>query len=309
MAATRLTGRHISIEDEKMTQQTQHTCTNAVNPLGPIALCGACSENMAKTGNRFGMTSGAVAARFPMGDRVVHKSDVQRVGIVFGARYDVAAGAAGSWIYDIVFTLGHEEHLEHALDYAPITDVPESDIAFGERVATRIVSAPHIVKHDSPKLTAIGRDELITKINMLEASNNVLRGRLESELKERTEERDKARREAKTLNDAVTILQARGTELLATDRISRFLDGKPQLMARLLEVAWGIERARKLHPEGCSVLALVEEVGEVSRALAREDEDRLRSEIVDVAIVACRLLLGDLDERLAPREAHAARPR
>ncbi len=36
--------------------------------------------------------------------------------------------------------------------------------------------------------------------------------------------------------------------------------------------------------------------------LASEDEKRYRSELVDTAAVAVRLLLGDVDPRLAPRE-------
>lgn len=115
-----------------------------------------------------------------------------------------------------------------------------------------------------------------------------------------------ARREIKDLTDNVTSLQRASTHAVTCARLDAAIAADPALASLLLELAWSVARARSIHPEGCSALALIEETGEVARALAREDEKRYRAELVDTATVATRLLLGDVDERLAPREPHAA---
>lgn len=48
-----------------------------------------------------------------------------------------------------------------------------------------------------------------------------------------------------------------------------------------------IHRAAELHPEGPSLEALVEEVGEVARAM-QDSPERLAEELLDVAVVALR---------------------
>jgi len=54
-----------------------------------------------------------------------------------------------------------------------------------------------------------------------------------------------------------------------------------------------LARGRSLHPKGCYVYALVEEVGEVARAIRREGLARVREELLDTAVVAMRLFLGE----------------
>lgn len=51
--------------------------------------------------------------------------------------------------------------------------------------------------------------------------------------------------------------------------------------------------ARRWYPEGTTFTALVEELGEVARAMDREGVDRERDELLDVATVAIRLWLGE----------------
>lgn len=48
-----------------------------------------------------------------------------------------------------------------------------------------------------------------------------------------------------------------------------------------------IQRAAEIHPEGPSLAALVEEVGEVARAM-QDSPDRMGEELLDVAVVALR---------------------
>lgn len=60
-----------------------------------------------------------------------------------------------------------------------------------------------------------------------------------------------------------------------------------------IPLASALQRARQLHPEGASMNALVEEVGEVARARRRETHERVREELLDVAVVALRLYLGE----------------
>lgn len=147
----------------------------------------------------------------------------------------------------------------------------------------------------SQEFMGLGRNALIAKLEIfIEANNTTIR------------ERDAARAEAKVLLTSLGEVQTRCTELLNADRLARFLEDKPQTMAALLELAWSIERVRLLHPEGCSYMALADETGEAGRALAREDEKRFRSELLDTAVVAIRLWLGEYDERLMPREPFAA---
>ena len=53
-------------------------------------------------------------------------------------------------------------------------------------------------------------------------------------------------------------------------------------------------RARGLYPEGATLLALAAECGEVAQAVQKlESADRVRAELLDVAVVAVRLYLGE----------------
>ncbi len=81
----------------------------------------------------------------------------------------------------------------------------------------------------------------------------------------------------------LTSTQSRCTELLLANRAI------PDI-APLLE-ALTVGRAK--HPEGANLTALAEEVGEVARAMRRETPERVREELLDVAVVAMRLYLGE----------------
>ena len=63
----------------------------------------------------------------------------------------------------------------------------------------------------------------------------------------------------------------------------------PELAAITLRLA----HARAKHPDGASFDALVEEVGEVARARLERQPDQEREELLDVAVVAMRLYLGE----------------
>ena len=91
---------------------------------------------------------------------------------------------------------------------------------------------------------------------------------------------ERLRRENWQLNQQLTHVQTRCTELLEDSRAVR------PLLARLA-------RARELHPEGCNLAALVSEVGEVATAMLRETQERARDELLDVATVAMRLAAGE----------------
>jgi len=82
----------------------------------------------------------------------------------------------------------------------------------------------------------------------------------------------------------LTSTQSRCTELLLEARECRKHEA----------LAVAIDRARKLHPEGCNLTSLFEEVGEVARAVRRESPDRVRDELLDVAVVAMRLWMGEV---------------
>lgn len=67
----------------------------------------------------------------------------------------------------------------------------------------------------------------------------------------------------------------------------------PGMRDALVELCSAIERARDRHPEGSNLAALISEVGEVATAMLRESPSRIRSELLDVAVVAVRLWLGE----------------
>lgn len=72
-----------------------------------------------------------------------------------------------------------------------------------------------------------------------------------------------------------------------------------------------IAKGRAKYPEGCTFLSLVDEAGEVAHAInKREHIERARDELLDVAAVAMRLYLGEVDidsvlEGLVQRETNA----
>lgn len=128
---------------------------------------------------------------------------------------------------------------------------------------------------DTRHLTGVGRDELVKLISDLAA--------------ELHDDRTMLRK----VSENLTATQRRCTELVQLDRLARFLEANPELQPVLVDLAWAIERARALHPEGASELALLEECGEVARAHRRETPERVREELLDVAVVAMRLYIGE----------------
>lgn len=135
---------------------------------------------------------------------------------------------------------------------------------------------------DAKTLSGMGRDALLGRLIEVEEHNATLEV-----------ERDAAVALASASNENLTHVQRRCTELLSTDRLARFIEKHPKSIEPLLDLAWALDRARGLHPEGASELALLEECGEVARAHRRETPDRVREELLDVAVVAMRLYLGE----------------
>jgi hypothetical protein len=79
-------------------------------------------------------------------------------------------------------------------------------------------------------------------------------------------------------------------------RDARAPSGQPDELAPLRE---RMAKGRKKYPNGCTALSLLDEVGEVAHALNKyEPSDRVRDEILDVANVAMRLYLGEIDRGL-----------
>lgn len=67
----------------------------------------------------------------------------------------------------------------------------------------------------------------------------------------------------------------------------------------LSALAQRIEKGRTKYPNGCTVLSLIDEAGEVAHAVNKyEPEARVRDELLDVAAVAMRLYFGEVDRGL-----------
>jgi hypothetical protein len=127
-------------------------------------------------------------------------------------------------------------------------------------------------------LTGLGRDTIVNGLQSLHRAGAKLL----------------AERDAYFEN--LTTTQARCTELLAMVRLSRFIEAHPEIKAPLLDLAWAIDNARAKHPRGPDgIRSLAEEVGEVANAMRRETPDRVREELLDVAVVAMRLFMGESD--------------
>ena len=72
-------------------------------------------------------------------------------------------------------------------------------------------------------------------------------------------------------------------------------DKDPQITRLLAEIEAELARARATFPgDGVTMLALVEEVGELAKAAFEEPKARVRREAVQVAVMAMRVVLdGD----------------
>lgn len=123
---------------------------------------------------------------------------------------------------------------------------------------------------DGSPIHYAGRADLLRMLDALHAEN----GRL--------------RRECAELNSNLTSVQARCTEQLEELRQLRVF----------APLAHGLERARRLHPEGSSFADLLDEVAELARELGPAP-NRIVQEAHDVAIVALRIALGG-DRRESP---------
>lgn len=84
-----------------------------------------------------------------------------------------------------------------------------------------------------------------------------------------------------------------------------------RLVEELMREAWNegrrelsplwqrIEKGRTKYANGCTVLSLIDEAGEVAHAVNKyENEERVRDELLDVAAVAMRLYFGEIDRGL-----------
>lgn len=144
---------------------------------------------------------------------------------------------------------------------------------------------------DSKQLTGWGRDVLIDLIVELE------RRAIAAEAAAA-----KARESERTMLGTLTSAQELATKYLGIARAVRAIGDDP-IMQQLVPLGAAIVRARSLHPAGCALRHLMSEVGEVADAMCIGDvgiggdmakrEERIREELLDVAVVAMRMHLGD----------------
>lgn len=157
----------------------------------------------------------------------------------------------------------------------------------------------------TPKqISGMGRDSLLVQIDQLKMALVAERACGKAAY----EELIAAKREAQALNEQVTSLQVASTHALTCSRLERRLLEEPALTAALLDLAWGIDIAREKHPEGSDLTSLVSEVGEVAKAMFAETPARVRAELVDVAVVALRIVLGEVKAQQVGFDAVAAAP-
>jgi len=85
----------------------------------------------------------------------------------------------------------------------------------------------------------------------------------------------------------------------------RFLPRDRELFEFMADAITELERARRKFPSSeLSAIALMEEVGEVSRALLQEPSSHVRAECVQVAVMAIRLALEG-DPSISPHRARS----
>lgn len=145
---------------------------------------------------------------------------------------------------------------------------------------------------NTPRMTGLGRDVLEKRVAELEAEASVYRLRLEQ-----------AEQREKTSLETLTAAQAASTRDLNIARAVRQIGDDP-IMQALAPLGAAILRARAKHPVGCALRHLLSEVGEVADAMCIGDvgiggdvekrEDRIREELLDVAVVAFRMHLGEV---------------
>lgn len=133
---------------------------------------------------------------------------------------------------------------------------------------------------------------------------------IEGEVSRLGRENERLQREYAAMFDNLTTTQARCTELTlqlreAKERLSS-VQGNDEADGRVSDAIRKLLKtlvmARRFHPEGANLRALVEEVGEVARAeadhLAAPNNgpkiDRFHDELVDVIVVALRMWIGEV---------------
>lgn len=87
----------------------------------------------------------------------------------------------------------------------------------------------------------------------------------------------------------LTSVQALSTRQLEELRVWR--------RGELTPLAEAIAIARTKHPGGSDLTSLLSEAGEVARAMYSETPERVREELIDVAVVAMRLYFGEIKKR------------
>ena len=91
----------------------------------------------------------------------------------------------------------------------------------------------------------------------------------------------------------LTAAQAASTRDLGIARAVRAIGDDP-VMLQLAPLGAAIVRARKLHPDGCNMIDLASEVGELATAMLRETPERTAAEAMGVAVVAFRIANGEV---------------
>src|SRR5690606_29234745 len=118
-----------------------------------------------------------------------------------------------------------------------------------------------------------------------------------------------ARERAKHAEAAMRVLECRIIPLYASPAAALRSEAQGDAEALVQEILAELRRARRKYPDNnVMTLALVEEVGELAKALIDESRERVREEAIQVAVMAMRVVL-DGDRTLdAWREAKGLDP-
>ena len=116
----------------------------------------------------------------------------------------------------------------------------------------------------------------------------------------RETERYQLERDNREMLSNLSATQTRSNEILEAFRAAKFVQqmiangsSHEPLLFQLVTFGAALGRAREKHPEGPDLRSLVEEVGEVANAMRRETPARVREELIDTAVVAFRLAIGE----------------
>jgi inorganic triphosphatase YgiF len=126
-----------------------------------------------------------------------------------------------------------------------------------------------------------GRDELIAMIHRLRGELTVAKQEAEAARVTATA----AERERTTTREMHAVVQEHCSQQL--NELRQYRGGDHDALVK------SIARARGLHPKGSAFVDLVDEMGELSRAMRDEGLERTHEELLDVATVAYRMYLGE----------------